>query len=169
MDLTLTSEPLDTSLHRDQRTTVSVREVDTSSEYSENLDQNFRNRMLARNARYKELNIDTRSPSSQEEQAERIRSTLAKMTKNYHAHQNDNSSFEQNEREAWNAIVIGDRIMNNVRTHLPCSSRIRLTCQGFTAQKDKKSLFARRRVRQACIHKQDPGRINWTSIPIRTV
>jgi hypothetical protein len=93
---------------------VSVREVYSESEYSEEFDPDVCERTTERNDKDEKLVSTTSTATDQRNLTERIRLTLGKMTKNYHAYGSDASGFEQNEREAWNAIVLGDQILNNV-------------------------------------------------------
>ncbi|EPE29724.1 hypothetical protein GLAREA_00884 [Glarea lozoyensis ATCC 20868] len=109
--LTLSFEPSDNSLHRDQRLVVSVREVYSDSEYSEDFDPNFCEGTAERNDRDEKPISTTKTANNH--LTERIRMTLGKMTKNYHAYGSDASGFDQNDREAWSAIVLGDQILNN--------------------------------------------------------
>jgi hypothetical protein len=112
--LTLPLEPSATSLQRDQRPVVLVREVYSDSEYSQDFDADSSRRPIEKNDEHDKLKTTSSVANEQLTQAERIRLTLAKMAKNYHSYEDNNSSFEHNEKEVWDAIVTGDKILHNV-------------------------------------------------------
>jgi hypothetical protein len=91
-----------------------VREVYSDSEYSQDFDADSSRRPIEKNDEHDKLKTTSSVANEQLTQAERIRLTLAKMTKNYHSYEDNNSSFEHNEKEVWDAIVTGDKILHNV-------------------------------------------------------
>jgi hypothetical protein len=101
-------------MQRDQRPIVLVREVYSESEYSQDFDGDNSGKPAERDDKHHNLETTTSVANQQQTQAERIRLTLTKMTKNYHSYTDNDSIFEHDEKEVWDAIVIGDNILHNV-------------------------------------------------------
>jgi hypothetical protein len=113
---------------------VTIREVDPSEEFSDppaNIDTVFHLRGGDRRSRYERLMTYSRSTgrSSDESMENRVKMTVAKMTKNSHmgssseewsedtsaTRYSDQIDFETDQMEVWDSIIVGSRTLQEVR------------------------------------------------------
>ncbi|TAQ86784.1 hypothetical protein B7494_g4901 [Chlorociboria aeruginascens] len=114
--------------HRDQQPIVTIHEVNPA--WDLDIDPQFRRRLEQRTGRYQDLAAhDDKSPFLNEEEiAQSIKMTLAKMTKNVHKPPYSDEGagdfieishllgdgvldFEKDEMEVWDAVVLGGKAM----------------------------------------------------------
>ncbi|KAG9239326.1 hypothetical protein BJ875DRAFT_479452 [Amylocarpus encephaloides] len=100
-------------LSRDRRPTIEIREVDSTTDTDIPMSPLYGSQ--AGDDGSSTSYFSTPLPLDNQKYTEKIRLTLAKMTKNYHSRSSgsDDTSFERNEEKAWEAIVIGDKMMNS--------------------------------------------------------
>ena len=116
---------------------VTIREVDPSEEFPDppaSIDTVFHLRGGDRRSRYERLMTYSRSMgrSSDESMENRVKTTVAKMTKKYHVgssseewsedtsatRDSDQIDFETDQMEVWDSIIVGSRILQEVRDNL---------------------------------------------------
>ncbi len=111
---------------------ATIREIDSSEESPDplaNIDTVFHLRGGDRRSRYEKLMTYSQSMgrSSDESVENRVKRTVAKMTKNYHVgsseewsedtsatRYSDQIEFETNEMEVWDSIIVGSRTLQEV-------------------------------------------------------